>query len=106
MENKSGELEEFRKTFKRIMFEYEISTKKLSSLSGVSEQQISNYRTGNRAPSLETFLILVKSLPVQAQIDCLDLLFNLKDKINISQKYQNPPKKTLKVAESRREYKF
>ena len=104
MENKSEELEEFRKTFKRIMFEYEISTKKLSSLSGVSEQQISNYRTGNRSPSLETFMILVKSLPAQAQIDCLDLLFNLKDKINISRKYNDAPKKVMKVSESSREY--
>lgn len=106
MENKSEELEEFRKTFKRIMFEYEISTKKLSSLSGVSEQQISNYRTGNRAPSLETFLVLVKSLPIPAQIDCLDLLFDLKNKVDISRKYQDNPKKTMTVAEASGKYKI
>lgn len=105
MKQNSETLEKVRQTFKRIMFDYEISNKELSSLSGVSEPQISNYRTGSSAPSLETFLNLVNSLPVPAQIDCLDLLFDLKNKVNISQKYQEPPKKTLKVAESRREYK-
>ena len=104
MKQNSETLEKVRKAFKRIMFDYEISNKELSNLSGISEPQISNYRTGSSAPSLETFLNLVNSLPVAAQIDCLDLLFDLKNKVNISQKYQDPPKKTLKVAESKREY--
>ena len=105
MKHNSETLEKVRKAFKRIMSDYEISNKELSNLSGVSEPQISNYRTGSSAPSLETFLNLINSLPVPAQIDCLDLLFNLKDKIDISRKHQDAPKKTMEVAETSGEYK-
>ena len=102
MDNK---LEKFRKAFKRVMFDYDISNKELSSLSGISEPQISNYRRGSSAPSLETFLILVESLPIEAQMDCLDLLFNIKNKTDIFRQSKDSPNKPMVVAEKEVEYK-
>ena len=57
------------------MFEFELSNKDLSDLTGFDSTYISHLRNGNRLPNFENFIILLESLPVDAQEYFLNLLF-------------------------------
>ena len=63
------------KCLKRVMFEFELSNKDLSDLTGFDSTYISHLRNGNRLPNFENFIKLLESLPDEAQEYFLNLLF-------------------------------
>lgn len=71
------------KCLKRLMFEFDISGVQLSDLSGLDSTYISHLRSGKRLPSFENFMILVESLPKDAQAYFLGLLVQKDESISI-----------------------
>ena len=63
------------KCLKRVMFEFDISGVELADLSGLDSTYISHLRNGKRLPNFENFIKLLESLPEDAQVYFLDLLF-------------------------------
>ncbi|MDJ0591968.1 MAG: helix-turn-helix transcriptional regulator [Pleurocapsa sp. MO_226.B13] len=71
---------------KRVMFEFDISGVELADISGLDSTYISHLRNGKRLPSFENFIKLVESLPDEAQVYLLDLLFQKKEGLKIIKK--------------------
>jgi DNA-binding Xre family transcriptional regulator len=61
----------------RTMFEFKISGAHLSRQSGVSQSQLSQFRTGKVDISTSNFVKIVRALPDQARRYYLNLVFNL-----------------------------
>ena len=107
----------FNKALRMVMAEYDIQGTDLAKISGVSENAISRAR--KKAVIKSDTISKISEALASINIDAYkkfwilssgyeDLFKNqgFTDRINISQKYKEPPKKTMKVAEKRGEYKF
>ena len=75
------------KSLKMVMVEFDMSGVGLANLTGFDATYISHLRSGKKLPNFENFIILLESMPEDAQDYFLDLLLKKNVTSKVSEKH-------------------
>jgi transcriptional regulator with XRE-family HTH domain len=65
------------KILSQVMQRHELTGTQLAHASGLSEAQISNFKTGRKSLATESLIKLIMALPHSARVEFLEAAFNL-----------------------------